>query len=158
MNPAIETEYTSVEVLEGNLKQIEDLLMKNIEDPILIPFYGDMSQTKEINDVLISVSFLQENMRLHNFQLLASIEPDDSFEFGLYYGEGSILGSSKRIACLFKYVKSKTEGDVFIRSFQEEGKNPVTHTHFLFKDKLDRLSKTDKKIFTVLTSKFLEVK
>ncbi|HNR53384.1 MAG TPA: hypothetical protein PKI16_02835 [Candidatus Dojkabacteria bacterium] len=158
MNPTIETEHTSVEVLEGNLKQIEELLMKNVEDPMLVSFYPDMSETQEINDVLLSVGFLQENMRLHNFHLIATIEPEESFEFGLYGGEGSVQESSKRITCFFHYINSKKEGNIFIRSLQEEGKKSITHTHCLFKDKLDRLSNTDKKIFEVLTSKFLEIK
>jgi len=156
MNPTIETEYVSVEVLEENLKQIENIV-KN-EGMVTIPFDTSMSETSEINNTLVSVGFLKGGMYLPDFQLVAHSNEEESFEFGLYWGKGEDSERLKKIFVFLQYIESEKEGKIIRRILQEEGQKPCIHTHCLFKEKLDRLSNIDKKIFEVLTSKFLETR
>ena len=153
MNTNIETEYTSTEVLENNLQQIEELVQE--KGMVALPFTEDMQKTQEINEVFLSVGFLKEDMHLNSFYLVARIDEKDTFEFGLCYGVGGMEKDTKKISCSLVYRKNKEYGITTMRTLQEEGKSPKDYTHSLFKDGLDKLSKIDKKIFGTLVLTFL---
>lgn len=156
MNPNIETEHIQTEILENNLKQIGDLVSK--EGIVALQFTQDMQDTQDINDVLISTGFLKDNMQLKSFNLVACTDDGNTFEFGLCYGNGEILDSLKKFFCSLQYVKDEEYGETIMRVLQEEGNKPLSYTHCLFKEKLDRLSNRDKRIFEMLTLKFLEAR
>ena len=107
MNPTIETEDISVEVLEENLKQIENMV-KN-KGMVTIPFDTSMSETSEINNTLVSVGFLKGGMYLPDFQLVAHSNEEESFEFGLYWGKGEDFERLKKIFVFLQYIESEKE-------------------------------------------------
>ena len=107
MNPTIETEYVSVEVLEENLKRIENIIKE--ERMVIIPFDTSMSETSEINNTLVSVGLLKEGMYLPDFQLVAHSNEEESFVFGLYWGKGEDSERLKKIFVFLQYIKSEKE-------------------------------------------------
>lgn len=158
MNAQIELEDKELEILEENLTQIFEIATE--KGIVFVPFSEEMSETKEINEVLQSTRFLKKSMQLTQFYLIASSEMpivNNSFEFSLCFGSGEDTISHKKIHCTIQYLRDEKEGDTVIRTFEEEGKEPLSHTHCLFNKKLSRLSSADRKIFTILTSKFLDL-
>ena len=156
MTPYVEIELRSEEILENNLKEIENIVQE--KGRIVIPFDASMPETEEVNGIFEEVGFLSEDVCLQKFQLVASKDGSGPFKFGLHFGEGETSGMSKKVFLSFEYFESEEEGKVIRRIIQEEGSKPYIHTHCLFKETLERLSTTDKKVLKTLTSKFLEAK
>lgn len=156
MNPNIEAEHIETEVLENNLKQIEELMQDRYRWDI--PFVEEMPETQEINDVLHYVGFLREDMVLKSFHLEATEDGEGIFEFCLCFGVGEVVDSSKKFYCMLQYIKEEKYGDTVRRILQEEGEKLSVFTHCLFEENLKRLSNRDKKIFETLTLKFLEAR
>lgn len=156
MNTKIEMEERNIEILESNLEEIGEVV--KAKGMVILPFSEDMPETKEINEVLLSVGFLKENMSLEQFSLVTSADEENSFEFGLCFGTGRDNLSGSKISYSMQFTRDEREGDTVLRVSEEEGKKPISHMHCLFKERLNKLSRGDIKVLEVLTLKFLECK